>query len=259
MSFKSDQSFNRLLEIMHRLRQECPWDQKQTHSSLIRYCIEECYELVDAIHASDFENMKEELGDLLLQVIFHAELAQEKKRFNMEEVIEHLSQKLIRRHPHVFSASDSSQLTEAEVRAQWDQIKEKEKSNQPPTRSFFKTARSLPSLARSLYLSRQAAKLGFDWECPSDAWNKVNEEFEELANAATPEQREEEMGDLLFAVSNFSRLQGIDPDRALERANLKFQKRFDSMLDSAPNDFETLSQSEKETLWQKAKARLTKV
>ncbi len=221
----------RLRAIMHRLRAPggCPWDAEQTHGSLVSNLIEEAYETVDAIQRCDMEHLREELGDLLLQVVFHSELAEEAGRFDLDEVAKGISDKLIRRHPHVFGESAAGD-SEAVLR-QWDEIKREEKgTGHKPY--LHGTGKGLPALLRASKLQRKAAKVGFDWPTQCGVLAKIREEVQELEAAVDAQDLQavdEELGDLLFSVVNLARFRKIDPEILLAAANEKFERRFNEM------------------------------
>ncbi len=228
-----ERQLERLRAIMHRLRAPggCPWDAEQTHQSLVSNLIEEAYETVAAIESRDDDHLCEELGDLLLQVIFHAELAQEEHRFDLDQIAHGICEKLIRRHPHVYG---NSQIDSTEgVLSQWDDIKRAEKGNEEKP-FLHGIGHGLPALLRAAKLQKKASKIGFDWPDSHSVMSKIDEELdevkEELAKhqdgepAAAPLQ--EEIGDLLFIIANLARKVGVDPEVALEGTNQKFLKRF---------------------------------
>lgn len=253
----------RLRAIMHRLRAPggCPWDAEQTHESLVSNLIEETYETVAAIKAGDDENLQEELGDLLLQVVFHAELAQEEGRFDLDEIARGISEKLIRRHPHVYG---DSQVGDTEgVLTQWEDIKRAEKGHQEKT-YLHGVGKGLPALLKAAKLQKKAGKAGFDWPDALGIVGKIEEEFgevkEELAKhtegeKASPELQAE-IGDLLFIVTNLARKLGVDPEVALEGTNEKFLHRFAAIekglqADEIPLEDATLEQMD--VYWNGAK------
>lgn len=230
----SQAKFNEFVQIVKRLRKECPWDKEQTNDSIKSATIEEAYEVVEAIDKKDFDELKKELGDLLLHVVFHTVIAEEQNYFSIEEVIESIQEKLIRRHPHVFG--DKSVNNSEEVKRNWEKIKLEEGRESlldgvPPY---------LPALQRAFRLQEKAAKVGFDWESKEDVWRKVLEEIEEMhelealkMNAESKEQAseiqkkiEEEVGDVFFALTNYARFLGVNPEEALRLTNNKFIKRF---------------------------------
>lgn len=222
---------DRLRAIMHRLRAPggCPWDAEQTHASLIPHLIEEAYETVDAIRRDDVPHMQEELGDLLLQVVFHAELAEESGRFNFDDIARDISDKLVRRHPHVFGESVADDPDA--VLKQWDAIKRGEKGHEEKP-YLHGIGHGLPATLRAAKLQKKAAKVGFDWPSEAGVFAKVREELSELAAAAEAQDAaafEEELGDLLFAVVNFARFRKLDPEVILAAANDKFERRFHAM------------------------------
>ena len=248
---------DKVLEVMKTLRSEggCNWDRAQNHKSLIPYLLEESYEVVHAIENEDDENLKEELGDLLFQVVFHSRIASEEGRFQFSDVAGNLSEKLIRRHPHVFQ--NQSDLSPEEVVQNWQKIKENEKKDRKET---IDVPIALPALDRAHKIQKKAADVGFDWEDPRDVRAKVAEELEELDEEWTKggsfERMEEELGDLLFAIVNFSRFLKINPEKALRKANEKFLYRFSQMEKFAKEqnqNFPDLSLEEKEVLWKKKK------
>lgn len=221
----------RLRAIMHRLRAPggCPWDAEQTHGSLVSNLIEEAYETVDAIQRCDMEHLREELGDLLLQVVFHSELAEEAGRFNLDDVAREICEKLVRRHPHVFGASSAAD-SDAVLR-QWDEIKREEKdaAGEP---YLHGTGKGLPALIRASKLQKKAAKAGFDWPTQCGVLAKIREEVLELEAAVDAQDLEavdEELGDLLFSVVNLARFRKTDPEILLAAANEKFERRFNEM------------------------------
>ncbi len=221
----------RLRAIMHRLRAPggCPWDAEQTHESLVTNLIEEAYETVDTIQRGDHNHLKEELGDLLLQVIFHSELAEEAGRFNLDDVARGISDKLVRRHPHVFAQSEAS--TSDAVLKQWDEIKRAEKGDQEKP-YLHGIGKGLPALLRAAKLQKKASKVGFDWPDESGVLEKIREEIGELESAmsdGSPREIEEELGDLLFSVVNLARFRKLDPEVLMAAANAKFEQRFAAM------------------------------
>jgi len=221
---------NRLREIMHTLRSPggCPWDQEQTHLSLLPHLIEEAYETVAAIRSGDIPHMEEELGDLLLQVVFHAELGSETGSFDFDSICEGISNKLVRRHPHVFGEATAE--TSAAVLVQWDAIKAAEKGASGEKRGYLDDiGRGFPSLLRARELQKKAAKVGFDWPSPAPVMDKVREELEEVVveiEAGQKERLGEELGDLLFSVVNLARHHGFDAETLLAATNDKFVGRF---------------------------------
>lgn len=257
---EAGQQLARLRAIMHRLRAPggCPWDAEQTHESLVPHLIEEAYETVDTIQRGDHEHLKEELGDLLLQVIFHSELAEEAGRFTLDDVARGISEKLVRRHPHVFSTSAAA--TPDAVLRQWDEIKRTEKGD--GEKPFLHgVGKGLPALLRANKLQKKAAKVGFDWPADTGVIAKIHEELQEL-QAAIDEQDlaavSEEMGDLLFSVVNLARFRKIDPEILMATANTKFERRFGEMekiLKDKGLTLEAATTIQMERAWEKAKRR----
>ena len=255
------QQLTRLRAIMHRLRAPggCPWDAEQTHESLVPNLIEEAYETVDTIQRGDFEHLKEELGDLLLQVVFHSEIAGETGRFTLDDVARGISDKLVRRHPHVFGQSNAAD-TDAVLR-QWDEIKRMEKGAEEEP-YLHGVGKGLPALLRASKLQKKASKVGFDWPVESGVIAKIREELFEL-EAAVDEQDlaavSEEMGDLLFSVVNLARFRNVDPELLMAAANTKFEKRFGEMeriLRSRGLTLEAATPAQMEDAWEAAKQRL---
>ncbi|MER3431158.1 MAG: nucleoside triphosphate pyrophosphohydrolase [Blastocatellia bacterium] len=260
--------FEELIEVMRRLRAPggCPWDREQTHVSLAPYLLEEAYETFDAIHESaatgNYEPLKEELGDLLLQIIFHSEIAEERGDFNVGQIASDITQKLIRRHPHVFG--DTRMENARAVLDNWDTLKANERlasgKPQPARESLLDDVPvHFPALLEALKLGKKAAKVGFDWKRPEDILEKASEEIGELRDAieqGEPAKIEEEIGDFLFAVANLARHLEIEPETALKRTNRKFRKRFkfiEERLRSTGVSFESASADEMEQLWNEAK------
>jgi ATP diphosphatase len=238
-----------LQQIMIRLRDRdtgCPWDVEQDFASIAPYTIEEAYEVADAIERADMHALKDELGDLLLQVVFHSRIAEEMAHFGLSDVIGAICEKMVRRHPHVFG--DGSQTPG------WEKIKAAERAEKSQDASALSgVAQALPALARAEKLQKRAARVGFDWDDISDVRSKLLEEINELSNAETLDHVKEEVGDLLFAAVNLARHHGVDPEGALRAANLKFERRFRAMEAMAGPAFPGLSLDEKEALWQAAK------
>ncbi|HOL50842.1 MAG TPA: nucleoside triphosphate pyrophosphohydrolase [Bacillota bacterium] len=254
---------DKLVEIMSRLRGEdgCPWDRKQTSSSLKPYVIEEAYEVVEAIDRQDPNLLCEELGDLLLQVVFHCQIAREEGAFDFNDVVEAICAKLVRRHPHVFGDVEADDA--GTVLRNWERIKQKEKesSNGAPASILDEVPRYLPALMQAVKIQDKASRVGFDWECPEDAAAKVWEETEELREAMADGEMakvEEELGDLLFAVVNVARLMKIDPEEALRRTNSKFASRFKFIEHRADENgvaLEEMTLAEMDAIWDEAKEK----
>lgn len=254
------EQIDRLKAIMHRLRAPggCPWDAEQTHKSIISNVIEEAYEVVDAIQREDDKDMAEELGDLLLQVVFHSEIAQEENRFDLNQVARLISEKLIRRHPHVFATSDATSTDE--VLKQWDAIKREEKGEKE-IGYLHGVGKGLPAIIRAAKLQKKAAKIGFDWPVETGVISKIREELGELQSAIDTHDTaavEEEMGDLLFSVINLARFRKIDPEILMAKANAKFENRFAAMEHQLKSESKTLEEAnlaDMEAAWAKVKIK----
>jgi XTP/dITP diphosphohydrolase len=257
----ADQAMSRLLLIMDDLREKCPWDQKQTMSSLRQLTIEETYELADAITNGDLQAIKGELGDLLLHLVFYAKIASEQNVFTFNEVVEGICKKLIDRHPHIYG--DVKVKDEHEVKRNWEKLKMKEGKKSVLSGVPF----SLPALVKAMRLQEKSKQVGFEWEHASQVWDKVKEEMLELEQEvkATPvpsqdtkqqDRVEEEFGDLLFSLVNYGRFLNIDPENALERTNKKFVTRFQLMETAAQEDGKHLSEmtlEEMDAIWNRIK------
>jgi ATP diphosphatase len=232
----------------------CPWDLEQNFETIAPYTIEEAYEVADAIHNKDFAGLRDELGDLLLQVVFHSQMASEADEFDLSDVINSICEKMTRRHPHVFDDPEARSV--ATVVTKWEDIKALERANNSANASALSgVAKSLPALLRAQKIQKRAARTGFDWPDVTGAWEKVQEEIIEIKEALNSEDRAEEMGDLLFAIVNVSRFMDIDAEQALAAATRKFENRFQFMEQSAANFIE-LSLAQKEDLWLQAKSSL---
>ena len=248
----------RLRAIMHRLRAPggCPWDAEQTHESLVTNLIEEAYETVDTIQRGDHEHLKEELGDLLLQVVFHSELAEEASRFNLDDVARGISDKLVRRHPHVFAQSEAA--TSDAVLTPWDEIQRAEKGDEAQP-YLHGVGKGLPALLRAAKLQKKAAKVGFDWPNETGVLEKIHEELGELQAAIADDDdaaANEELGDLLFSVVNLARFRKLDPEVLMATANTKFENRFalmETALKQRGLDLSTATPEQMEAEWQNAK------
>jgi len=261
-----------LLDVMAKLRTPgsgCPWDLEQNFSTIAPYTIEEAYEVVDAIARGDLDDLRDELGDLLLQVVFHARMAEEEHAFAFGDVVEAITRKMIRRHPHVFADKDGK-LTPSHVKEAWDRIKAEEKAERAARRPREDNAhKSLlanvkagqPALARALALQRKASTVGFDWNDPRAVLHKIREEADEIEAALdrdSAEQLAEETGDLLFAVVNLARHVGADPEMALRGANAKFERRFgyiERALEAQGRSLDGASLAEMDALWNEAKGK----
>ncbi len=254
---KSNYTYDDLVKIMSILRCLCPWDKEQTHKSIRNNLIEETYEAIEAIDSDNDELLKEELGDILLQVVFHCEISCNEGKFNIDEVCDGICKKLILRHPHIFS--DVLANTTNQVLKNWDEIKKNEKGHSTHSQVLQSVAKSLPSLIRSQKIQKKAAKIGFDWDSVDGAIDKAYEELLELKEAIVLGDKyhiKEELGDLLFAVVNISRFIDCDSEQALYSACDKFTYRFSKMEQLALNqgkNLEQLSLKEMDILWDKTK------
>ena len=250
------EAFGRLLDIMDTLRAECPWDKKQTLESLRHLTIEETYELADAIEENDLQEIKKELGDLMLHMVFYSKIGSEKGAFDVADVLNAVCDKLIHRHPHIYG--DVKAATEEEVKANWEAIKLKEKGTQSVLQGV---PRGLPALVKAIRIGDKARGAGFDWDQPQDVWGKIKEElgeFESAQKTGNQEEIESELGDVLFSIVNFARLSNLDPELALERTNKKFIYRFTYMEKKAREQGKSLNEMtlpEMEVLWNEAKVK----
>jgi nucleoside triphosphate diphosphatase len=239
-----------LIEIMARLRNRqngCPWDVEQTFATMAPYTIEEAYEVADAIERLDMAALVDELGDLLFQVAFHARMAEEAGHFDFADVVNAICDKMIRRHPHVFG--------ESKIKPDWEALKAAERGSSTDASALGGVALSLPALMRAEKLQKRAARTGFDWPDDQGAFDKIVEEIDEVKSASSDAHRAEEIGDLLFAVVNWARHLGVEPEEALRHANTKFENRFRIMENIAGEDFTALDLEAKEKLWIQAKLR----
>ena len=249
---------DRLAEIMRRLRDPeggCPWDVEQTHDTIAPYAIEEAHEVVDAIERRDWDELRLELGDLLLQVVYHARMAEEAGRFDLAAVVDGISGKMIDRHPHVFGDGPRDRTAGAQSVA-WEAAKAAERARRGEDGALAGVPSGLPALTRAAKLQRRAARVGFDWPEPGAVADKVAEEAHELLEAGTPEAVVEEMGDLLFSVVNLARHRGVDPEAALRAANAKFRHRFESVeaaLAGRGRRPQDATLEEMDALWDEAK------
>lgn len=246
-------AFERLLNIMDDLRTQCPWDKKQTIDSLRNLTIEETYELSEAIMKKDFANMKEELGDIFLHLVFYSKIAEEKKEFNVSDVLNEVCEKLINRHPHIYG--DEVAETEEEVLKNWEKLKLKEGK-----KSVLEgVPKSMPAINKSYRMQEKTAKVGFEWETLEQVWDKVEEEKLELMEAVSTNNKdaiEDEFGDLFFALINYARFLKIDPEQAIERTNVKFKKRFEYIEKIAKEknvDLNDMNLQEMYDIWNQAK------
>ena len=257
---KLTEDINNLLQTFKKLRdpsQGCPWDKEQDFKSIASCSIEEAYEVADAIEREDFNDLKEELGDLFFQIIFHSGMAEEKKLFNFEEVVKELNDKLIRRHPHVFDKKQEMSASESlEI---WEKEKKKEREKKNLISLMDDIPKNLPSLTRAKKIQKRAKSVGFDWQNENDVIRKIDEEIDELKRAKVSQKKEdisEEIGDLFFTLVNLSRHYNLEPEDIIRKANLKFETRFRKMEDEANKtkvNLEDLEINELETLWQKIK------
>ena len=248
---KEAAAFKRLLSIMDTLRVECPWDRKQTFESLRNLTIEETYELADAILEGDREGIKEEIGDLLLHMVFYAKIGSETNDFNISDALHAVCDKLIKRHPHIYG--DVKVKDEAEVKKNWEQLK----LSEGKTSVLSGVPKSLPAMVKAYRMQEKTAQVGFEWDEKEQVWEKVREEMEEFREAAASgtdkSHIEEEFGDVLFALINYARFENIDPETALERVNQKFKSRFEYIESSADRPLNDMTLQEMDALWNKAK------
>jgi MazG family protein len=252
--------FTRLVEIMAKLRAPggCPWDREQTFDSIKPYTLEETYEVLDAIDARDWNGLKEELGDFMLQAVFFAQMASETNLFNIEDSLDAINEKLIRRHPHIFS--DGNADTADAVKKRWDEIKAEEKASagKPPALLLDGVSRKTPALVEAQQIASRAAGIGFDWDNVDQVFDKLKEEVAELHDAKDPAAIEDELGDMLFVIVNIARFMRVDPEQALRRTNAKFRRRFgfvETALAAQGKKLENSTVAEMEECWQQAKHR----
>ena len=259
-SIAFNHSIEKLLNIMKKLRDKeagCPWDQVQSFESIASYTIEEAYEVNDAIINKNWENLKEELGDLLLQVVYHSEIADEQKLFNFDEVVEGISKKMVDRHPHVFKNKSNNNQIDQRI-PDWEDIKQAEKIKKGEASVYLldEVTKYLPALSRAEKIQKKAAMVNFDWKHTEDIFDKLAEETEELLVAIANKDKlnkEEEIGDILFTIVNLARKLDVDPEEALRRTNQKFQKRINGMEDDLRKHSKKLNTQtieELEHLWQ---------
>jgi MazG family protein len=255
----SGAAFERLVEIMAKLRAPggCPWDREQTFDTIKPYLLEETYEVMDAIDARDWDGLAEELGDLLLQPVFFAQMAAEEGRFNIADSLNAINEKLVRRHPHVFATGDAK--TADDVKRRWDEIKAEEKVEKGETKPkglLASVSRSVPALVEAQHLASRAAGVGFDWPNVEQVYDKLDEEVAELRAAQSTSEVEGEIGDLLFVIVNIARFLKVDPEQALRKTNAKFRRRFKHVEDGVTSQGKSMRDAtieEMETLWQSAK------
>ncbi len=249
------EAFGRLIKIMDELRAKCPWDRKQTLESLRSLTIEETYELADAILEGDLESIKEELGDLLLHMVFYAKIAEEKQAFDIADALDTVCEKLINRHPHIYG--DVKVKDEADVKKNWEQLKLKEGKKSV----LSGVPSSLPAMIKAFRMQEKTKQVGFEWDHADEAWEKVEEELEELKETFDDKElsnarKEEEFGDLLFSLINVGRYHGLDAESALSKVNLKFKSRFEYIEENANKPLSNMTLKEMDVLWDKAKTTL---
>ena len=240
-------AFQRLLTIMDELREQCPWDRKQTFQSLRKLTIEETYELADELLDENLPGIREEVGDLLLHLVFYAKIASEQGAWDIADALNAVCDKLINRHPHIYG--DAVAEDDAAVKRNWEQIKLAEGRGEKTVLSGV--PRALPAVVKALRMQEKTAQFGFDWDNVDQVWDKVSEEIEEFRRAESAAEREAEFGDLLFSLINYARWRGIDPETALERTNRKFRRRFEFV--ESRGDLTRMDLAEMERLWQLAK------
>jgi XTP/dITP diphosphohydrolase len=249
------EAFERLLNIMDDLREGCPWDRKQTLDSLRYLTIEETYELSDAILSKDYEELKGEIGDIMLHMVFYSKIASEKKEFDVADVLNAICDKLVHRHPHIYG--DVEAKTEEEVKANWEELKLKE-GNKSVLQGVPK---SLPAVVKASRIQEKVKGVGFDWDNKDQVWDKVQEEIQEFREEeknGNKERMEEEFGDLMFSLINYARFIGVNPEDALEKTNRKFIKRFqylEEKTNSQNQSLKEMSLEEMEAIWQEAKTK----
>ena len=249
----SGEAFTRLVQIMDELREKCPWDKKQTIGTLRQQTIEETYELADAITDNNWDGIKEELGDLMLHLVFYARIGTEQGKFTLAEVIEEICKKLIRRHPHIYG--DVQVANEEEVKQNWEKLKLKEGK----ASVLSGVPKALPALVKAMRLQEKAKQVGFEWEVKEQVWEKVEEEMGELREAVIQNNKdavEDEFGDVLFSLINYARFLQVDAENALERTNKKFIWRFTRMEQKAAENnksLQTMSLAEMDALWNETK------
>jgi len=250
-------AFLRLVGIMDELREKCPWDRKQTIHSLRQMTIEETYELADAITSEDWSGVREEIGDLMLHMLFYAKIGSEQQKFTLQDALNGISDKLIARHPHIYG--DVKVENEDDVKRNWEKIKLREGKKSV----LSGVPRALPALVKAMRLQEKARQVGFEWGNKEQVWEKIEEEMDELSEAVesgVQEKMEEELGDLLFSVINYARFLRIDPENALERTNRKFMSRFTRMEEEAEKEGRSLpnmSLEEMDAIWNRIKKEKT--
>ncbi len=246
------QAFGRLLQIMDDLREKCPWDRKQTLESLRHLTIEETYELAEAILSNDLQGVREEIGDLLLHMVFYAKIGSEQGAFDIADALHAVCDKLVARHPHIYG--DVQVADDEEVKRNWEQLKLREGKKS----LLAGVPNSLPAIVKAYRMQEKAKQVGFEWENAEQVWDKVQEELAELhqnlQQGASAQEIEEEFGDVLFALVNYARFIGVEPEGALERANRKFKRRFEFIEANAPRPLASMTLAEMDALWEAAKA-----
>jgi tetrapyrrole methylase family protein/MazG family protein len=249
--------FEKLVDVLYTLRSEqgCPWDRAQTIQDLKQFLLEETYEVLQELDENNEDGLREELGDLLLEIVFMAQIMQEKNVFTLAEVLNRLNDKMIRRHPHVFGTAKAGSPDEAI--ANWESMKSKETGGAAPRRSLLQGVPiQLPALLQANLISTKVARVGFDWETEKDVWAKLAEEMNEFQEAKSPEHKEEELGDILLTLVNIARKNKINPEDALRKANSKFSKRFrklEEKVESLKKDWKDLDPQRLDALWEEAK------
>lgn len=247
-------AFERLLNIMDDLREQCPWDRKQTFQSLRNLTIEEAYELADELLHEDLDGIKEEIGDLMLHMVFYAKIADEKGAFDIADALNAICEKLIKRHPHIYG--DINVEDEEEVKRNWEQLKLKEGKKSV----LSGVPKGLPAMIKAYRMQDKTAQVGFEWENSEQVWEKVQEEMAEfketLDQDLSQEKKEEEFGDVLFSLINYARFQNIDPETALDRINHKFRKRFEFIEENASKELKEMTLEEMDALWDEAKTKV---
>jgi len=257
---KKLEAFARLLKIMDELREQCPWDRKQTFQTLRNLTIEETYELADAILVEDLEEIKEELGDIMLHMVFYSKIAEEKNAFDIGDALNTVCDKLIKRHPHIYGTIDESGKmvkvnNEEDVKKNWEQLKLQEGKKSV----LSGVPKSLPAMVKAYRMQEKTAGVGFEWENAEQVWEKVVEEMAEMKETLdmdmSQEKKEEEFGDVIFSLINYARFKNIDPETALERINLKFKTRFEYIEANADKDLNDMNLEEMDKLWNEAKGK----
>ncbi len=245
-------AFGRLLDIMDELREKCPWDRKQDIHSLRNLTIEETYELADSILKEDWDGIREELGDLILHIVFYARIGSEKEKFNITSVLDQVCDKLIRRHPHIYGSTVVN--GEEEVKRNWESIKKSEGKKSV----LSGVPDSLPAMIKAFRMQDKTKQVGFEWDNQQQVWDKVEEEMAEFKDAlrsgATKNEIEDEFGDILFSLINYARYQGIDPETSLEKVNQKFKRRFEFIEQNASKPLTDMTLAEMDQLWDQAKS-----